>query len=102
MKKIIIEFDGLKVGNIVFEKLSGTYGIVTRIQNWGGQLTAENHGTIEILRFNSDYFEHYSIYGWKDFLTIIDLSKAEELEDTIDGIPCSFRIIKLPKTRKEE
>lgn len=54
-------------------------GVVINIDLWDGELSNENHGTIEVMvidKANSSYLdngdvEHYSYYGWQDCLEII-------------------------------
>ena|SRR5687768_14800712 len=55
------ELPFLAVGDNV--KDGSKKGIVTSITIWPGELSAENHGIIEVL-FNDGSEEHYSYFGW--------------------------------------
>ena len=61
----VIMNDSFKESFDCFFKGVDSHGVITEVDVWEGELTAENHGIVEI-KFDCGFVEHFCIFGFYD------------------------------------
>lgn len=62
----------LIIGQRVQDKIDGCTGTVTAVDNWDGEPSNENHGSVTVSLDENGHDNHYVSFGWESILTVIE------------------------------